>query len=281
VLTAWNGLAIHAFAEAGRAFEEPAYVDAATRCAVFVLDNLRGDDGRLLRAWRDGTAGGQGFVDDHALLASALLTLYETTFELRWFLEAKRLADEMLGLFLDPDRGGFFQTGIDADELVVRPKDLYDNAVPSGNSAAAELLLRLGLFTGQVDYERAAVGALVLVRDAMTRAPTAFGNALSALDLHLGPSHEVAIVGDPPAEETRAMARLVNGHAFRPNVVLAVASADDPATRTVPLLEGRAGSPGAPATAFVCERFSCQLPATDLDELAERLRSTVGGGGAR
>jgi len=271
VLTAWNGLAIRAFAEAGRAFDVPAYVDAATRCAEFLLGNLRHPGGRLLRGWRDGTAGGTGFIDDYALLSSGLLTLYETTFELRWFVEAKRLANEMLELFLDDGRGGFFQTGIDAEELVVRPKDLYDNAVPSGNSAAAEALLRLSLFTGEAHYERAAVSALMLVRNAMGQAPTAFGHALSALDLFLGPSREIAIVGDPRSEDTRKMVRLVTGNAFRPNLVLAVAAPGDPAMSTVALLNGRSLPPGVAATAYVCEQFACSLPATNADALAEQL----------
>src|SRR5439155_4582959 len=183
VLTAWNALAIRAFAEAGRIFDEPAYVEAAVRCADFLWSNLRDDDGRLLRSWRDGVAGVRGFADDHALLAGALLTLYETSTDLRWFIAARGLCDALLELFADQERGGFFQTGSDAGELVVRPKDLYDNAVPSGNSAAVEALLRLALFTGEGRYEDAAIAALRLVRGVMRSAPGGFGEALCALDL--------------------------------------------------------------------------------------------------
>ena len=139
----------------GRAFGEPSYVEEAVRCAEFVLTHLRDERGRLLRSWRNGTAGRPGFADDYAIMAAACLTLYETTFELRWFEEAVTLADELLRLFHDDERGGFFQTGSDAEELVLRPKELYDNATPSGNSVAAETLLRLASFTGDAEYERA------------------------------------------------------------------------------------------------------------------------------
>ena len=267
VLTAWNALAIRAFAEAGRIFDEPAYVDAAVRCADFVWEHLRAEDGRLLRSWRDGTAGVRGFADDHALLAGAFLTLYETTADLRWFVAARQLCDTLLDLFADRERGGFFQTGSDADELVVRPKDLYDNAVPSGNSAAAEALLRLALFTGEARYEDAAVSALRLIRDVMRSAPGGFGHALCALDLYLGPSYEVAIVGDPKAADTEALLDVVVRARWRPNLVLAVASADDEhAAETVPLLADRT-SMGEKATAYVCQRFVCRLPVTEPSAL--------------
>ena len=216
VLTAWNALAIGAFAEAGRVFGEPSYVQAATRCAEFVLTHLRDERGRLLRSWRDGVAGRPGFADDYAVMASACLTLYETTFELRWFEEAVALADELIRLFRDDERGGFFQTGSDAEELVLRPKELYDNATPSGNSVAADVLLRLALFTGDAAYEHAGVSALRLIRDAMAGAPTGFGQALCALDLYVGPSNEVAIIGDPADAGTRALAAEVTGSVYRP-----------------------------------------------------------------
>jgi len=263
VLTAWNALAIRAFAEAGRIFDEPAYVDAAVRCADFVWEHLRDEDGRLLRSWRDGVARVRGFAEDHALLAGALLTLYETTADLRWFVAARELCDTLLQLFADRKRGGFFQTASDADRLVVRPKDLYDNAVPSGNSAAAEALLRLALFTGEARYEDAAVSALRLIRDVMTSAPGGFGQALCALDLHLGPSYEIAIVGDPKAADTKALLDEVVRVRWRPNLVLAVASPkDEDAAKTIPLLADRRPI-DQKATAYVCQRFVCQLPATE------------------
>ena len=272
ILTAWNALAIRAFAEAGRAFDEPAYVEASERCATFVWQHLRDDRGRLLRSWRDGTASTPAFADDHALLVLGLLTLYETTADVVWFERARETADELVRLFLDEQAGGFFQTGSDAERLVVRPKELYDNAVPSGNSAAAEALLRMSMFTGEARYEEPAVSAIRLVRDVLIQAPTAFGHALSALDLLLGPRREIAIVGDPAEESTRSLINEVVRERYLPNAVLAVAAPTElvAAADPPPLLRGRATIDGA-ATAYVCQRFSCRAPVTDAATLAKQL----------
>ena len=273
ILAAWNGMAIAALAEAGRVFDEIAYVEAAARAAGFVLTHLRDEGGRLLRSWRNGRAGGPGFADDHALMADACLVLYETTFELGWFDHARSLAEELLRLFHDPERGGFFQTGSDAEALVVRPKDLTDNAVPSGNSAAADVLQRLAHLTGEARYEQAGVGALRLVRDAIAGAPSGFGHALCALDAHLSAVKEVAIVGDPEAEDTRALVAEITTERFLPNHVLAVASpADEASAARVALLRDRPQQDGR-ATAYVCERFQCLMPVTEPAALVEQLTS--------
>jgi uncharacterized protein YyaL (SSP411 family) len=271
VVTAWNAMAIEAFAEAGRVFDVPAYVRVAERCADLLLAELRDEDGRLLRSWRNGTKGNPGFSDDHALLSSALLSLYSATFELRWFQEARTLADILLQRFADVDRGGFFLTGADTgDDLVVRPKDLYDNAVPSGNSVAAEVLLRLSHLTGASEYVDAAERALRLVADGATRAPGGFGHALCALDLYLGPSKEIAVIGDPEAPDTRELLGEVAG-TYRPNVIVAMAAPGEDATgEAIELLRERPQIDGR-ATAYVCEHFSCKLPATTVAALAEQL----------
>ena len=276
VLTAWNGMTIRAFAEAGRAFEEPDFTAAAIACADFLLANLRADDGRLLRSWRRGVRGGPGYADDHALLASGLVALYERTGDVRWFEEARRLADELVRLFLDRERGGFFQNGADVDPLVIRPKELYDNAVPSGNSAAADVLLRLSLLTGDAELEGIATDAIALVRDVLGHAPTGFGHALCALDLHVGPSNEIAIVGDPQDPATRALADEVLVARFLPNAVLAIAPADDGrGAASVPLLRDRPQIDGR-ATAYVCRRFACRLPVTTAEDLAGQLSEAAG-----
>jgi uncharacterized protein len=267
ILTGWNALAIRAFAEAGRIFGERRYVETASAAARFVWDHLRDSEGRLLRSWRGRAGTVPAFADDHALLAGALMTLYETTSEIRWFVAARDLCDRLIELFHDPDGGGFFQTGSDTEGLVVRPKELYDNAMPSGNSAAAESLLRMGLFTGDASYERAGASALRLVRDVMTSAPSAAGQALSALDLYLGPSYEVAITGEPDAAQTGALIDEVVRATWRPNIVMAVAAPDDPASaQAVPLLVDRPERDGSP-TAYVCQRFVCRLPVTTAAEL--------------
>ncbi len=274
VLAAWNGFAIAALAEAGRAFERQDLVAAAVEAAEFVLTELRDDAGRLLRSWREGRSGRPAFADDHAAMADACIVLYETTFDLRWFERARALADDLLHLFHDEERGGFFQTGSDAEALVVRPKELSDNAVPSGNSLAADVLQRLAHLTGETGYENAGVGALRLVRDAMADAPSGFGHALCALDTYLSPVKEVAVVGDPAAEPTRALAAEVTTRRFSPNHVLAVAAPEDGASRrAVALLRDRLQRDGSP-TGYVCERFVCRLPVTEPAALAEQLTRT-------
>ena len=271
VLAGWNAMAIQAFAEAGVAFGEDAFLDAAVTAASFVLSDLRRPDGRLLRSWRDGEPGGPAYADDHALLASASLTLFSRTGELRWFREAKQLVDDLVRLFADPERGGFFQTGIDVDPLVIRPKELSDNAVPSGNSVAAEVLQRIGLLTGDQDLERIGISALRLTRDALGRAPTGFGHALQALDLSVGPAQEIAIVGPPGDPMTKALAEEVTAVRFLPNAVLAIAAPDDrEAAEAVALLRERPLVDGLP-TAYVCRRFACRLPVTTPAELAAQL----------
>jgi uncharacterized protein len=270
VLTAWNALTITALAEAGRVLDEPRFVEAAVRAAEFVLGSLRRPDGRLLRAWRGGRTSGPAYVDDYAMLAGACLTLYETTFAHRWAAEARILGDDLLRLFHDREAGGFFQNGSDAEALVVRPKEVFDNAVPSGNSAAAEVLQRLALFTGEAEYETAAVSGLRIVREHMGTAPSGFGTALGALDLYLSAAKEVAIVGAPEAAETRDLVREVWGR-YLPNTVLAVGRPDDrDASEVVPLLADRKSLNGKPA-AYVCERFVCQQPVTDPEALAAQL----------
>jgi uncharacterized protein YyaL (SSP411 family) len=264
VLTSWNGLAISALTEAGRLFRDPRYVDAAVTAATFLVGNLRDEDG-WFRAWRDGRTGARAFLDDHALLAAGLLDLYETTFDQRWLDEAVAAAGTILRDFADPDAGGFFTTAAGAEALVVRPKDLFDNAVPSGNSAAADVLLRLSLILGDQDLEHAAVGALRLVRDLAARYPTGFGHALGAMDLYVSRAREVAVVGDPASAEVRAFADVV-WRRPDPNRVLAVG----PPGSTVPLLADR-GLVDGRAAAYVCERFVCQRPVTTPAELEAQL----------
>jgi uncharacterized protein YyaL (SSP411 family) len=270
VLASWNGLTISALAVTGRALEESKYVDAAVAAADFVLSRLRSADGRLLRAWRDGRTSGPAYLDDHALMAAACLDLYETTFDVRWFEEARSLAADMIRLFGDTDGGGFFDTGSDAERLVIRPKELFDNAVPAGSSVAAEVLQRLSLFTGDATYESAAVSALRGVRDLLTRAPTGFGRALGAVDLYVSAAKEVAISGALEDKDTRALIAEV-WRRYLPNVVLAALSpGDDRAAKSIPLLEGREPVEGA-AAAYVCERFVCQRPVTEPEQLSAAL----------
>jgi hypothetical protein len=267
ILASWNGLAISGLAEAGRIFGRPDLVDAAVAAGHFVLDELRDADGRLLRSWREGRRGGRGFLDDHALVAGAMLDLYETTFEESWFTAAMNIVDHAIELFADPSGTGFFDTGNDAERLVVRPKDLFDNAVPSGNSAMAGVLLRLWAFTGDATFEDRAWGLLRALAPVMAQAPTGFGHLLSILERGLSRTMEIAIsTEDPGSTQTRRMAGLV-WERYPPNHVLAVGSSGSTA---VPLLKDRPTRDAA-ATAYVCERFVCLAPITDPKTLQDQL----------
>jgi uncharacterized protein len=260
-LTSWNALMISALAEAGAVLERPDYLDAARDCAEFLLGSLRDEDGRLLRTWKDGRARLNAYLEDHAFLLEALLTLYEASFEPRWFGEARALADTMAERFADDEAGGFFETSSDHEQLVARRKDLEDHPIPSANASAAYGLLRLGALTGEHEYEERAVSVLRLLHELAAKHPQAFGHLLQALDFHLAQVKEVALVGD----DLRALARVVRG-AFRPHLVVAGGEADG-----VPLLRDRPLVDGRPA-AYVCQRFACQAPVTEPEEL-ERLLS--------
>jgi uncharacterized protein len=254
-LTAWNALMISALADAGAVLEQPGYVEAAVRCAEFLLSERRDPDGRLLRSARI-----PGFLDDHAYLLEALIALYEATFDPRWYHEATALAEALITRFSDPERGGFFTTPEDHERLIPRRKDLEDSPIPSGSSAAGFGLLRLALISGEGRYERHALGVLRLLYPLASRHPQAFGHLLRALDFYLSPVREVAIVG-PDAGDLLRVVR----ERYRPHLVLAGGAAD-----AVPLLEGRAPVDGQ-AAAYVCERFMCKAPVTSSEELAAAL----------
>jgi uncharacterized protein len=260
-LTAWNALMISALAEAGAVLERPDYVEAASRCADFILGSLRDGGGRLLRTWKDGEGRLNAYLEDHAYLLEALLTLYESSFDPRWFAEARALADTTIERFADEENGGFFETSSDHERLLARRKDLEDHPIPSGNASAAYGLLRLAALTGEHAYEKRAVSVLRLLHQLAPRHPQAFGHLLQALDFHLSPVQEVALVGD----DVRPLERVVRGE-FRPHLVLAGGASDG-----VPLLEDRAPVDGR-AAAYVCERFACKAPVTEPEEL-ERLLS--------
>ncbi len=273
VLVAWNGMMIKAFAECGAIFDNRAWIDAARRSAGFLLRELFDGD-RLLRTWRrdaDGTGRAsklRGYLEDYALLADGLLSLYEATFEPRWLAEATRLADGMIDLFWSPSEEVFYDTGRDHEALVVRPRDVFDNAMPCGGSAAAQALLRLAVFTWQADYARRASASLRSVAELMARAPGGFGHWLGALDFYLSTPQEVALIGPADDPATKALRSVVFGR-YSPNRVVAGASERmEPALS--PLLEGRGLLDGRP-TAYVCEDYACQSPVTDPEALASQL----------
>jgi uncharacterized protein YyaL (SSP411 family) len=251
-IAGWNGLALAALAEAGRRLERAHYLDAARSLAEFLLGPLSDGAGRLHRTWREGEAKGTGYLEDYADVANGLYELHVATGELRWLAEARRLAELIVELFADDERGGFFLSPEHGERLVARQKDLDDHPTPSGSSMAAYVLLRLARIYGDDELERHAVSVLRLLRDMLVRAPTSFGHALCALELHLSPPRELAIVGPPESAVARAALA-----PFDPDAVVAFGPSDD-----VPLLAGKGLVDGKSAV-YVCERFACRAPVTD------------------
>jgi len=261
-LTAWNALMIAALAEAGAVLGREDYLAAARACADFVWDELRDEKGTLLRTYKDGRAHLNAYLEDHAFLLEALLTLYEASFETVWFERASALADALLSRFADDERGGFFSTADDHESLIARRKEIGDHPIPSGNSAAAFGLLRLSGLTGKRAYEEAAEGVFRLFSDSAGKHPEAFAHLLRAIDFHLSPTKEVALVGEDLGELAAVVRR-----EFRPHVVLA---GGPEGSGTPPLLQNRGEVDGKP-TAYVCERFTCRTPVTDPEALQQAL----------
>jgi uncharacterized protein YyaL (SSP411 family) len=261
-LTSWNALAIAALADAGAVLKRSDYLEAASACAEFLLVELRDADGRLLRTYKDGRGRLSAYLEDHAFLLEALLTLYEATFEARWYEEARQLAETTIARFGDPERGGFFSTSDDHRGLIARRKEVGDHPIPSGNSAAALGLLRLAALSGERSYERQAEDVLRLFAPIAVRRPEAFAHLLLALDFHLAPTREVALTG----EDLAPLSAVVRSK-LRPHLVLAGGPEGD---ETPELLSGRTEVDGR-AAAYVCEHFSCRAPVTDPAALAELL----------
>ena len=253
---------VGALAEAGAVLGREDYLDAARACAEFVLRDLRDGEGRLLRTYKDGEARLNAYLEDHAFLLEALLTLYESTFEPRWFDEARALAETTIERFGDAERGGFFSTSDDHEQLIARRKEIGDHPIPSGNSAAALGLLRLEALTGERRYGEWAEGVLRLFAKAAPRRPDAFAHLLRALDFDLAAVKEVALIGD----DLTGLAAVVRSE-YRPYLVLAGGPEGSDAP---PLLSERSAVDGKP-TAYVCEKFTCQAPTTDAGTLKSLL----------
>ncbi len=260
VLTSWNGLMIAAYAQAASVLENADYARAATRAADFLLTRMRTMEGRLLRTWSAGAEPKlNGYLEDYAFLLDGLVSLYEATFEPRWMAAALELSRSMIEQFWDASEGGFFYTGRDHEQLIARGKDPHDNATPSGNAMAVTALLRLAKLTGRAELQAKAEATLRAYTGLLAAHPFAAGQMLIALDFYLGPVQEIAVVGDPAADETRQVLRLIRG-GFRPNQVVAFKPkvGDGRAEELVPLLAERAAKDGV--TTYVCENFTCQAP---------------------
>ncbi|HEU5011715.1 MAG TPA: thioredoxin domain-containing protein, partial [Roseiflexaceae bacterium] len=294
VLTAWNGMALRAFALAASALGRDDYRQIARQNAEFLLREMQ-RDGTLLRVWKGKGTGRQGdketpepvsdnselktqnskllpgYLEDHALLADGLLALYEATFEPRWLREAQSLADTMLERFWSDEIGGFYDTASDHEQLIVRPRDTGDNATPSGNSAAADVLLRLAVIFDNHAYRERAMTVLRSMTQFMQQYPTGFGRYLAATEFALSTPKEIALVGKPDAPDTYALREAIF-RPFLPNKVVVLRDPNEaqPAIDS-PLLEGRTQIHGK-ATAYVCENYACQLPVADEEGLRRQLR---------
>ena len=264
VLTSWNGLTLTAFAEAACVLDRTDYLAIAQVNARFVLSQMRGADGRLLRTWKGGEAKLNGYLEDYVLYAEGLLELYQATFEPQWFEAAVECADRILAHFADAS-SGFFDTSDDHEELLFRPKETQDGALPSGGSVAAMVLAKLGALTGASLYSDAAESALASMRTEMSRAPLGFASWLSALDFVLSEPSELAIVG----ADALPMLRLVRA-TYWPNLVIAAKVGD--VESSVPLLAERDAVDGA-TTAYLCRNFACEPPVTSTDDLVALLHS--------
>ncbi len=259
VLTEWNAMAVAALAEAGTAFDEPAWTEAAAGVARFLLEHLRRPDGRWLRSWQGGRADHLAYAGDYAWLVEAFTRLAEATGRSRWLDEARAVADGLVGLFWDEGGAGFFTTGHDAERLVARPKDTYDGAIPSANATAAAALLRLGALTGEETYDRCARRLIDAMAPALARAPAAFSALAAAAQLATDGATEVVVTGDRP--DLMAVVR----ERWRPRVVVAWGQ-----PYPSPLWEGRTGR-DQEGKAFVCHHYACRRPATTAAELAAQL----------
>ena len=273
VLTDWNGLMIAALASGAKAFDAPRYRDAAARAADFVLTNLVREDGRLVKRWRAGDADHDAMLEDHAFLAWGLVELYETTGEVRWLREAQRIADLALEHFWDEDGGGFFLSPDDGETLFVRAKDVYDGAIPSGNSVMALVLARLARMTGRVAYEERAWGVLEAFSGQLQRMASGHTQLLLALDFLRGPSSEVVVVSGGDGPEAEVASRI-----FRPflprKVVLHLHAGAKGLKELAPYAAELPASEDAAATLFVCREFTCSAPTTSIDEAL----AAIGGG---
>ncbi len=269
-ICSWNALMIAVLADAGAALGRQDYLDAASACARFIWESMRDENGHLLRTWKAGKARLNAYLEDHAYVVEALLRLYEATLEVRWFDAARETADAMIERFGDDENGGFFTTSDDHEELIARRKDVGDHPIPSGSSSAAYGLLRLATLTGNHEYEERAIGTIRLFVPAAVQHPDAFGHLLQAVDFHLSPVREVALVaprnGSGGSASLTELANVVRS-AHRPHVVLA---GGPEGTERPELLQERSAVEAKP-TAYVCEHFACKAPVTTADELAELL----------
>lgn len=268
ILTSWNGLMITALAKGAKALQQTKYADTAIRAVKFILKNLRRADGRLLARYRDGEAAYPGYVDDYAFMVWGLIELYEATFELEFLQQAIELNEEMINLFWDDKKGGFFFYGHDSEQLFTRMKEIYDGAVPSGNSAAALNLLRLSRYTGSEELQQKADDQIKAFSGAVARYPAGHSLFMTAVQFAYGPSKEIVISGNPAHQDVKELIRKVQAKFTPLTVVMLHPDGADGGKvgKLFPVVEGKHSIDGK-ATIYVCENYACQSPVTDINEV--------------
>jgi uncharacterized protein YyaL (SSP411 family) len=267
VLVSWNGLMIDALARAAGALDEPRYLQAAVKAAEFVLREIRQANGTLLHSWRNGRAKHDAYLDDYAAFANALVSLYEATFDEHYIDAALQLIEILLARFIDTAGGGFFYTADNHEALIARHKDIQDSSVPSGNALAATVLVRLGKLTGKANLIDAAERTLQMAGGLMERAPTASGQMLLALDILLGPTAEVVVLGSEGNSNTATVLRELRQR-FIPNKVIAARPPDQAKlhrrSSAMDPLFAEKDSSASEIVLYVCQNFACQAPAVGL-----------------
>jgi uncharacterized protein YyaL (SSP411 family) len=274
ILASWNGLMVRGIAEAARAFGNQRYREIAVESAAFLFEHLTAN-GRVLRSYKDGRARIAGYLEDHASLGLAALSIYELTFDATWLDRARNLGDAVVRWFWDDETGAFYDTASDHEQLITRPREISDNATPSGTSLAVELLIRLAELFDDAEARRRATYVLESLASAIGRYPSAFGNTLGCADMLINGAVEVAIVGDSTSDDFRALERVV-AERYVPSLVLAGGPAHG--TAAIALLAERDTRDGQ-ATAYVCRNYACEAPATTralLDEQLERVTAATG-----
>ncbi len=272
ILADWNGLMAAAMAFAGRVFEEPEWVRSAQKATEFVHEEMRTKKGRLLHRYRDGDASIPAFLDDYVFMTTAMLELYDATNDPAYIQGALELQKQTRDLFWDAKRGGFYFTATDNEELLVRQKEVYDGAIPSGNSMAADNFIRLARLTGDTEIQQVADRIFAAFSNEANQLPSAHSQLLSALQRGTGPSLEVVIAGQPEAGDTEALLRVVREIYLPHAAVLVVPPGEEGAAirRLAPFAEAYVTVDGK-AAAYVCRNFACKLPTTDPGKLAELL----------
>lgn len=269
ILTSWNGLMMAALAYAGRSFGNPSYVKAAQNAAHFIDSYLRREDGRLLARYRDGDARHLAYLDDYAFLIWGLIEIYEASFDAAYLARAMELTQDMIRLFWDEEHDGLFLYGKDQEQLLIRPKDVYDGALPSGNSVAALNLLRLGRMTGNGELEEKARRLFHLFGGSVKQAPHGFTHFLMAFLFAESPTKEIVLAGDCHDPALQTMLQKINSR-FLPHTVIIHRTEDQALYQLIPFIKEQ-GAINEQATAYVCENFACQAPTTDISEFVQKL----------